>query len=396
VRFRVLGPLEIDSADGSVIVSGQRLRALLTALLLQPNTVVSTDRLVDALWGEELPESPANALQQVVTRLRARLGRWSDCVRTGPGGYVLVAPDGAIDADEFEGSYRRARALMDADPDQAARALDSALALWRGPPFGEFGSGFAQVAAVRLEDLRNAALEDRVELLLRRGATMDAAAAARDLIAAEPLRERRVALLMRALHADGRVADALDAYRDHCVLLAEELGLDPPAGLCELQGRILRDDLPAPQRLGHARASAAPPRPGLPRRPGGMVGRERELGLLLDRLAERREVTLVGPGGVGKTRLALEAAHRFAGRGRPAFWADLTAVGPDRLVDLLAEVTGVVMPRGEDPVGVLGESLHGASAVLCLDNAVGAGRARADGGGAGGRGAAPADPGDQP
>lgn len=120
---------------------------------------------------------------------------------------------------------------MDIDPDQAAEVLNGALALWRGPPYAEFGTGFAQVAAVRLQELRTAALEDRVELLLRRGATMDAAAEARDLVAAEPLRERRIALLMRALHADGRVADALDAYRDHCALLAEELGLDPPAGL---------------------------------------------------------------------------------------------------------------------------------------------------------------------
>ena len=100
-----------------------------------------------------------------------------------------------------------------------------------------------------------------------------------------------------------------------------------------------------------------------------MVGRERELELLLDRLAATRQVTLVGPGGVGKTRLALEAAHRLAGQGRAAFWADLTAVAPDRLVDLLAEVTGTVMARGEDPGGVLGASLHGSSAVLCLDNA---------------------------
>jgi DNA-binding SARP family transcriptional activator len=119
VRFRVLGSVEIESEDGPVVVSGQRLRALLTALLLQPNTVVSTDRLVEALWGQDLPESPANALHQVVTRLRARLGRWADCVRTGPGGYVLVAPDGSIDAEVFEGSYRRARDLMDADSDQA-------------------------------------------------------------------------------------------------------------------------------------------------------------------------------------------------------------------------------------------------------------------------------------
>ena len=154
MRFRVLGPLEIETDDGPIVVSGQRPRALLTALLLQPKKVVSTDRLVDALWGEDLPESPANALQQVVTRLRARLGRWAGCVRTEPGGYLLAASDGSIDADEFELSYRRARALMDADPGQAARVLDGALALWRGPAYGEFGTGFAQVSAVRLDELR--------------------------------------------------------------------------------------------------------------------------------------------------------------------------------------------------------------------------------------------------
>ena len=272
MRFRVLGPVEIESEDGPVVVSGQRLRALLTALLLQPNSVVPTDRLVEALWGQDLPESPANALHQVVTRLRARLGRWADCVRTGPGGYVLVAPDGSIDAEVFEGTYRRARSLMDAgsdraDPDQAdldqaaQRRAGQALALWRGPAYGEFASGFAQAAAVRLQELRTAALEDRVELLLRRGATTDAVADARDLVAAEPLRERPVELLMRALHADGRVAEALDAYRDHRELLADELGLDPPAGLRELEARILRDDLPAPAATDASDGAPASPRP---------------------------------------------------------------------------------------------------------------------------------------
>jgi predicted ATPase/DNA-binding SARP family transcriptional activator len=370
MRFRVLGPLEIDSDDGPVVVSGQRPRALLTALLLRPNTVVSADRLVDALWGEDPPESPANALHQVVTRLRARLGPWADCLRTEPGGYLLVAPDGSIDADEFELNYRRARALMDADPERAARMLDEALVLWRGPAYDQFASGFAQVSAVRMEELRMAALEDRVELLLRRGAATDAVAEARDLVAAEPLRERRIALLMRALYADGRVADALDAYRDHRRLLAEELGLDSPPGLRDLEARILRDDLPAPRPLGRrASADSPPPRPGLPRRPGGMVGREQELDLLLECLTTERLVTLVGPGGVGKTRLALEAAHRFADQGRQVFWSDLSVVTPDRLVDALAEVTGVVMPRGEDPGGELGASLRGSSAMLCLDNA---------------------------
>jgi predicted ATPase/DNA-binding SARP family transcriptional activator len=370
MRFRVLGPLEIEGDDGPLVVLGQRPRALLTALLLQPNRLVPTERLVDALWGEVPPASAANALQQVVARLRARLGRAADCIRTEPGGYLLAAGDGSIDADEFETAYRRARSLMDGDPEPAARVLDSALALWRGPPYGEFGAGFAQAAAVRLEELRTTALEDRVELLLRRGAVTDAVAEARDLAAAEPLRERRVALLMRALHADGRVADALDAYRHHRRHMANELGLDPPAGLRELEARILHDDLPGTPRTGRRTGVAAAPRhPGLPRRPGGMVGRDRELELLLDRLTAERQVTLVGPGGVGKTRLALEAAHRLAGRGREAYWADLTTVAPERVVDVVAEVTGVDMPRGADPGGALGAALHGSSGLLCLDNA---------------------------
>src|SRR5262245_17061713 len=100
MRFRVLGPLEIETDDGPIAIAGQRPRALLTALLLQPGRLVPAGRLVDALWAEDLPDSPANALQQVVTRLRARLGSWAGCVRTEPGGYVLDAPDGAIDAEE--------------------------------------------------------------------------------------------------------------------------------------------------------------------------------------------------------------------------------------------------------------------------------------------------------
>ena len=374
MRFRVLGPLEVETDDGPVVVAGSRPRALLVALLLQPGAVVSTDRLVDALWGADLPASPPNALQQVVARLRARLGRWADCVHTGPGGYLLAAADEAVDAEVFEREYRRARALMDVDPQGAARAVDAALSLWRGPAYGEFGEGFAQVAAVRLEELRLACLEDRVELLLQLGAMTDAVAQARDLVAAEPLRERRVALLMRALHATGRVADALDAYREHRGLMVEELGLDPPEALRELEARILADDLPRPPRpvlraAGDDRSRPGPPRPGLPRRPGVMVGRERELQQLLDCLATARVVTLVGPGGVGKTRLALEVAHGLVEQGGQAFWVDLTVVAPDRLVDALAEGIGVVMPRAADPADELGASLRGTAALLLLDNA---------------------------
>ena len=348
MRFKVLGPLEVEGDDGPVPIVGQRPRALLTALLLQPNAVVSTERLVDALWGEDPPEAPANALQQVVTRLRARLGDGASCLVHGarriPG--RSSRPE-ALDAEQFESGYRRARQLRDADPDAAARELEGALALWRGPAYGEFATGFAQAPSVRLAELRTAASEDHVELLIRTGAATDAVAAARELVASAPLRERPVELLMRALHACGRVADALAAYRAHRELLADELGLDPPAALRELEARILQDDLPGPARAELYRATAPlPVRVVLPGRPGAIVGREDDLAIVRRCLVDRPLVTLVGPGGVGKTRLALELAHELALEGRPVAWVDLSAVEEGRLADLVADATGVDMPRG--------------------------------------------------
>jgi predicted ATPase/DNA-binding SARP family transcriptional activator len=369
MRFKVLGPLEVERDDGPVPIVGQRPRAFLTALLLQPNAVVPTDRLVDAVWGEHPPVAPANALQQVVTRLRARFGGEAGCLATAPGGYQLLVAPGALDADVFESGIRRARRLMDTEPDAAVRELESALALWRGPAYGEFADGFAQAASVRLAELRTSAAEDHLELLIRTGAATDAVAGARHLVGETPLRERPVELLMRALHACGRVADALDAYRRHRQLLADELGLDPPAGLRELEARILQDDLPGPARSRPRGAAPPPVRAVLPGRPGAIIGREEDLAIVRRCLVERPLLSLVGPGGVGKTRLALELAHELASENRPVVWVDLSSVEKGRLADLVADATGVDMPRGADPHATLGNYLHGSSAVLCLDNA---------------------------
>jgi predicted ATPase/DNA-binding SARP family transcriptional activator len=370
MRFKVLGPLEVEGDDGSVPIVGQRLRALLTALLMRPNEVVATERLIDAVWGEDPPASPANALQQVVTRLRSRLGGAAGCVATTPGGYRVVVAPGSLDADLFETCYRRARQLMDAAPDAAARELESALALWRGPAYGEFAAGFAQASSVRLAELRTVAMEDHVDLLIRTGAATDAAAAARELVGDAPLRERPVELLMRALHACGRVADALEAYRAHRQLLVDELGLDPPAGLRELEARILQDDLPGPARAELYRGAAPlPVRAVLPGRPGAIIGRDDDLASARRCLADRPLVSLVGPGGVGKTRLALELAHELVLVDRPVFWVDLSTVEKGRVADLVADATGVDMPRGQDPHAFLGASLRATPAVLFLDNA---------------------------
>ena len=172
---------------------------------------------------------------------------------------------------------------------------------------------------------------------------------------------------MRALHACGRTPEALEAYREHRERLADELGLDPPVALRELEASILRDELPAP--VSPEPDPAPRPTSPLPWRPGPLVGRDQDLHLLGDCLARERVLTLVGPGGVGKTRLAVEAAHRVAESGRRVWWADLSAVTPDRLVDTLAQATGVDMPGASAAPHVLAGSMRHLDGTLCLDNA---------------------------
>ncbi|HET9944106.1 MAG TPA: BTAD domain-containing putative transcriptional regulator, partial [Actinomycetes bacterium] len=385
MRFRVLGPLEVEGDAGPIAVPGRRPAALLTALLLHPGAVVATDRLVDSVWGDQPPEAPANALQQVVARLRSRLAAGgpdlADALVTAPGGYLLSVPPEAVDAEQFERGYRLSRQYVDDDPQRAADLLDEVLPLWRGPAYGEHADGFAHAPSVRLTELRTAAREDRAELDLRLGHAPDAVAAARDLVAEHPLRDRPVEVLMRALHATGRVPDALEAYRAHRDRLAAELGLDPAPALAELEGQILRGELTALPRPRTADPTGSPTSAesavrevdpvarALPWRPAGLIGRDQDLVLLEGCLAEQRVVTLVGPGGVGKTRLALEAAHRASTAGRRVWWADLTTVRPGRVLDALAEATGVEMPRGDDVSAHFAASLHRSSGLLCLDNA---------------------------
>jgi len=360
VLFKVLGPIEVELPSGDVVApGGARARAVLAALLLQPGAVVPVHRVAEAVWGEAQPESVDNAVHVAVARLRRALGPAGARVVTRAPGYLLDLRGARVDADLFEERCRAARARMDADPAEAVGLLDDALALWRGPAFGDQADGFARPAAVRLEELRRGAAVDRAEALLRAGEVEQALAAARDLMAAHPLAERPVAVLVRGLAATGRTADALDAYRRLGGVLREELGLDPSPQLRELHARLLREELAAP----------APAAARLPRRPSPLVGRNEELEAVAAALGDAPLVTLTGPGGVGKTRLALELAHAAVAQGRSAWWVDLVPVPPQRVAEAAAAATGVEIVPGRDPAGALCAALARSRGLLVLDNA---------------------------
>jgi predicted ATPase/DNA-binding SARP family transcriptional activator len=366
--FRVLGPLEVEIGPERIMIPGERPRALLVALLLQRRSVVPPSRLIDALWADQLPADPVNALHQAVRRLRSSLGPLGALVRSRTPGYELDVEATAVDADRFEAACHEAHRVGPTDPAEAIRLLDDGLALWRGPAYGEFADGFARSAAVRLNELRTAAREERAARLLDAGALTDAVAAARDLVQHEPLRSRPVEVLMQALAADGRSPEAIEAYHRHHRLVADELGIDPAPVLRELVTGILRSE---PVRSARPRDASAVHRTRrtLPWRPDAMVGRAEDLALARGCLSEQRLVTIVGPGGVGKTRLALEIAHELATGGTRVWWADLSTATDELVVDAVAGALGMDTPRGLDPVGVLGAALGGFRGVVCLDNA---------------------------
>lgn len=378
MMFRVLGPLEVETDDGRIPLAGRRPRALLTALLLEPNSVVPVYRLVEALWGEEPPDTPGNALQQVVARLRARLGAAGTVIVTRPPGYVLVADPASVDAQRFESEYRAARRLWSTDAARAGALLDGALRLWRGPALGEFADGFAGAAAARLEELRVSALEDRAALFVQSGAATDAIATAREVMAREPLRERPVELLMRALHADGRAGEALEVFRQYRELLVDELGLDPGLELRDLETQILQNE---PGTARAQRPVAAPTEPAaqpgfgppsnLPAPVTSFVGRGSEVAEVAALLETTRLLTITGPGGTGKTRLALEVGAAVAGDfADGTFFVDLAPVSdPALVVPTIAAVLGIREEGWERPVRqALEEGLRRRRLLLLLDN----------------------------
>jgi DNA-binding SARP family transcriptional activator len=240
MEFRILGPLEVFEGDRRVALGGPKQRALLAVLLLHANEVVASERLIDELWGEHPPATAAKSVQLYVSRLRKELHSGPNgLLLTQRGGYVLRVEPGQFDVHRFERSLRDGRrALEDEEPDRAAEILHEGLALWRGNPLWDFSyEPFAQPEIARLEELRSAALEERIEADLALGRHADVVIELETLVAQQPLRERLRGQLMLALYRCDRQAEALEVYRRGRRLLVEGLGLEPVRRCSASSGR---------------------------------------------------------------------------------------------------------------------------------------------------------------
>ncbi|QXJ24202.1 AfsR/SARP family transcriptional regulator [Actinomadura graeca] len=354
MRFGVLGPVAVWTDDGGLVtVPGVKVRALLADLLLHEGRPVPADRLIDDLWGGEPPGNPAGALSAKVSQLRRVLEDAEPGARalvvSRPAGHLLAAED--VDARRFQALVDEARRAGDARA--RARLLGEALGLWRGEAFADFADEpFTRAAAARLEELRWTALEEHAEARLALGEHGALAGELGDAVAARPLRERLRAAHMRALYRAGRQHEALESYERGRALLAEELGLDPGAGLVALHQAILTQD---PALDG--------PRSNLPVPAGELIGREGAVAEIRARLGADRLVTLTGPGGVGKTRLAIEAAAGLADAFADGVWmAELAGVERATVPDLAETVTAILDVR--DRPGEHGTSLDRLAAAL--------------------------------
>lgn len=377
MRVGLLGPLEVYEGDHRIHVGSVRQRAALALLALDAGRVVSADRLIDGLWGDNAPAGAPNALQHHISRLRKAVGQ--SLVTRGPG-YLLDVEHDDVDALRFARLAREGRvALRARDMSMVAVTLRDALALWRGPPLEEFlDRDWARQEAARLQELYLAAVEDRIDADLSDGFHADVLDELRSMLGEHPFRERLWGQLMLALYRCGRQPEALAAYAEARRVLAEEHGLDPGPELAQLEQAILNQDpdLAAPAR----------PEPVVSQQRGGnlpapltsFIGRHEQVPLIRKLLGAGRLVTLTGPPGVGKTRLAIEVGRELEQDFPDGVWlvelAVLTAA--DAIPGMLASLFGLrradrVMSPGDaasSPLGCLVDQLGRRRVLLILDN----------------------------
>lgn len=366
MEFDILGPLRVSPADGAFELGAPAQRTLLAVLLTSPNVPVSDDRLADELWGDTPPPSAHHLVQVYVSRLRALLGEHAGApriVREGSG-YALRVRSNELDADRFLAAVTQGRELRDRDPEAADKLLADAMLLWRGVPFADI---LEPPPAVReharyLEREHLEALETWFQVRLQLGRHHELVPELSVLVERHPYHEALHVQLVLALYRSGRQAEALQTARALQVRLREE-GIDPSSEIRDLYRDLL---LQAPH------LSLAPPEvpSNLPTRLTTFVGRARELQEVADLLEASRLLTLTGPGGIGKTRLALEVARRvraqFPGG---VWWIDLASVAePASVLDELARILGVTSAPTVEPGDAVARALGRRRALLLLDN----------------------------
>ena len=371
-EIRLLGPPVVLAGSVEREVGG-RQSALLAALALNARRPVSVDRLIDVMWGERPPRDAANALQQRISRLRSIVDptRAGDVLVQVASGYALHVDDDQIDVRTFEALAAAGRSqLARRDPRGAAVTFTKALGLWRGVPLEGFADEpWAIGESRRLEELRLAVVEDRFEALLGQGIHDDVIADLADLTVAHPLRERLRFQLMLALYRAGRQAEALAVYDEVRRLLVEELGVDPGPELQRIHHRVLTQD----PGLTVEPARSSPQRPGnLPAGRSSIVGRDQAL-RQVDQLLERaRLLTVTGPGGAGKTTLAVEAARRRGDRPDGKWLVELAPVATgDEILVTVADELGFArrgLGGGSVDVGTIVRGLAAKDLLLVLDN----------------------------
>jgi predicted ATPase/DNA-binding SARP family transcriptional activator len=363
LEIQLLGPFEVFVDGRPAEVTGPKRHGLLALLALRAGRMVSVDELVDALWGARTPAVPRNALQHHVSRLRTALSQES--IAAGPDGYALAGA--TVDALRFEELLVKARGAVRAgDAETAAGLIARALALWRGRPLqGLPDSPWAGAEATRLEALRVDALEEQFEAALALGEHAELVARIRRVLQEQPFRERLWGQLMLALYRGGRQAEALETFAEARRVLAEQLGVEPGPGLQRLQAAILAHD---PAVAGGP--VAGPPRGRLPAPVTSFVGRDQGVAEVTELLQDHRLVTLIGPPGVGKTRLALAAAqaveHTFAGG---AWFVELARAGwPTDVARVVARTLDARGPApSRDPLARVVQHLRQAKVLLILD-----------------------------
>jgi predicted ATPase/DNA-binding SARP family transcriptional activator len=376
-RIELLGPVEAWVDDRPVALGGQRPRTLLAVLALMGGRVVTVDRLIDELWGEQPPARARDSLQMHVSRLRKGLGgagAGGGRLVSHAGGYLLELQPGERDVDRWQAALARARrARAEGEPRVARERIEEALGVWRGQPL-EGVSAHSVLAAerARLEEERLAVVVEGIELDLELGRHGELPGQLEALVIAHPFKERLVELQMLALYRCGRQADALAAFQAARRRFVDELGIEPGEPLRELHEAVLRHsaglsaETPRPRRRAPAGAR------GLPVPPNRTIGRDRDVLAIGERLraGSVRLLTLTGPGGVGKTRLAVEAARAVrADFADGACFVSLAALSrPEDVPAAIVEALGIVVLSGESAGRAAERFLAAKHLLLIADN----------------------------